>query len=229
MCERYVLPDKRTVDLEFQPDLTWWKFRPRFNCAAHQYLPAVRLHEDKSEGIMMRWGFIPAWAEGKATAGSPTNIAADDIADSMLFGAPWLAGRRCIVPAGGFYTWRLTASRHRQPYFVRLTDRSAFGMAAIWDRSVTEEDDVIESFAIILVAANELLRETASSSPWMPAILRRRDYHTWLRGSAPEARAALISYRPQGMLAHAVSPRVNSTAHDDANLVLPVRSGSTHL
>jgi putative SOS response-associated peptidase YedK len=114
--------------------------------------------------------------------------------------------------------------KYRQPFFVSLMDRSVFGVAAIWDRWVSEDDDVIESCSLIRVAANELVAGIAKSDRRMPAILRRVDYERWLRGTPVEARAALRPYDARGMDAHAVSPRINSAADDDADLIRPIHS-----
>jgi putative SOS response-associated peptidase YedK len=103
-----------------------------------------------------------------------------------------------------------------------LLDRSIFGVAGVWDRSIGEDDDVIESCSLIRVPANELLRDIANTEHRMPGILRRRDYQTWLRGTPVEAKAALHSYSASGMQAYAVSPRINSTAADDPDLIRPV-------
>jgi putative SOS response-associated peptidase YedK len=223
MCERYALPLQVAAEREFTPDLAWWKFTTRFNVAAHQYAPAIRLHQGQSEAVMMRWGLIPGWAEGKFDGVPPTRIAADQIEDSMAHREPWMGGRRCILPIAGYYVWQLTAARYRQPYFVHLSDRSVFGLAGVWDRSVGDDDDVIESFSVICVPANELLRRVAGAEPLMPAILKRRDYQAWLRGTRGEAKSALHTYGSDGMQAHAVSPRVNSTSMDDAGLIRPTR------
>jgi putative SOS response-associated peptidase YedK len=222
MCDRYVLPDQVAAEREFLPALAWWKFAAKFNVAAQQYVPAIRIHDGQAEGMMMRWGLIPSWAEGKPTADPAASIDMDHMEDSNIYRMPWLGSQRCILPASGFYAWQLTSANYRQPYFVRLTNRSVFGVAAVWDRSVSEEDDVIESCSIIRVPANALLADIANSDGRMPAILRRRDYDTWLRGTPVQAKAALQPYNPAWMQAYPVSPRINSNAADDAGLIQPV-------
>jgi putative SOS response-associated peptidase YedK len=223
MCERYALPAQVAAEREFTPDQAWWNFGARFNVAANQYAPAIRVHQGQSEAVMMRWGLIPGWAEGKFEEEPPSRIAADQVEGSAAHREPWIAGRRCILPVAGYYVWQLTAARYRQPYFVQLSDRSVFGLAGVWDRSVGDDDDVIESFSVICVAANELMRRVAGAEPLMPAILKRRDYQVWLRGRPAEAKAVLRAYGSDGMQAHAVSPRINSTSMDDAALIRPTR------
>jgi putative SOS response-associated peptidase YedK len=168
----------------------------------------------------MRWGLIPASAEGRAGE-SPTIVDVEAILDSPVFRTPWLEGQRCILPMSGFYAWQLTNRRYRQPHFVRLLDRSVFGVAAVWDRSVAEEEDVIESCALVCVPPNDLIVRIANTDGYMPAILRRKDYQTWLRGTPVAAKATLRPYYKSGMQAYAVSPRVNSTAPDDSGLIQP--------
>jgi putative SOS response-associated peptidase YedK len=220
MCQRYALPDQATVEREFMPSRSWWNFTAKYNVAPNQYVPSIRWHDAQSEAAMMRWGLIPSAAEGRIGE-SPLTIDASEIMASPTFRTPWLEGQRCILPMSGFYAWQLTNRRYRQPYFIRLSDRSVFGVAAVWDRSVSEEDDVIESCSIICVSPNDLLVSVANTDGRMPAILRRKDYQTWLRGTPVAAMATLLPYNKGGMQAYPVSPRINSTAPDDPGLLHP--------
>jgi putative SOS response-associated peptidase YedK len=68
----------------------------------------------------------------------------------------------------------------------------------------------------------------ANTEHRMPAILRRRDYEIWLRGTPVEANGALLPYRADWMQAHEVSPRINSAALDDASLTRPARGMSSN-
>jgi putative SOS response-associated peptidase YedK len=222
MCERYVLSDQVAAEREFLPAKAWWKFTAKFNVAARQFVPAIRVHGGQTEGMMMRWGLIPSWAEGRPTGDAMACVDMARIERSNAYRMPWLSGQRCILPASGFYTWRLTRENYRQPYFVRLVNRSVFGLAAVWDRSESEDGDVIESCSVIRVAANDLLSGIALSDGLMPGILRRRDYDTWLRGTPAAAKAALLPYRSAWMQAYAISPRINSVEIDDAELIQPV-------
>ena len=221
MCRRYALPNILAVEREFLPANLWWKFEPHSNIAPGRYVPAIRLHDRASEGVMMRWGFIPGWAEGN-TKHSRAMADAANLVRSRFFRDSWLEGRRCILPMAGFYVWELTAGRYRQPHFVYLRDRKVFGVAGVWDRSEVDGDDVIESCSIITVPANELLQTVDGESQLMPAILRRRDYQVWLQGTPAEAKAALHSFRADWMQYHPVSPLINSPDVDVPQLRSPV-------
>jgi len=225
MCTRYAVPDQQTVEGEFSPRRTWWKFTERFNVAPAQRTPVVRLHERESEGVVMRWGLIPSWTKGTLGAGrAEIHAPSEAVQTSSLFGPIWRESQRCIVPLAGFYVWQLTNARYRQPYFVQFLGQPVFGVAAVWDRWVTDEDDVIESCALITAPPNSLLADVQGSSQSMPAILRREDYELWLHGKPGEVHALLRTYPAERMLTHPVSPRVNSLVEDDWLLARAVRS-----
>ncbi|MGO9931189.1 MAG: SOS response-associated peptidase family protein, partial [Steroidobacteraceae bacterium] len=76
-----MLPEQAAAEREFLPTRAWWSFTPRFNVAARQYVPAIRWHDGQSEAVMMRWGLIPSWAEGRAGQ-QPTTVDLDAILES---------------------------------------------------------------------------------------------------------------------------------------------------
>ena len=170
---------------------------------------------------MMRWGLVPSSAKGDVARRECARVRGDALLSSEDFRSAWLSGQRGIVPLAGFYVWQRTQAGHRQPYYVRLVNRLVFGVAVLWDRSVTDDDDVVESCALVTVPANPLLAEIDSTTAQMPAILRREDYDTWLRSSVPEARALLQTYPQTRMVSHAVAPHVNDLEFDEPWLIQP--------
>jgi putative SOS response-associated peptidase YedK len=223
MCERYVIPGQDEVEREITLAHGWWKFTARFNIGIFQNVPVIRMHAGESEGVMMRWGLIPAWSEGKPTKEKATLADVESMERADLFRESWWQAKRCILPAAGFYVWQLTSQRHRQPFFVRLVNRPVFGMAGLWATSQNEEgDDVIESCALVTVPSNALMKEVNNTSPRMPAILQREDYQTWLSGTPAKAKALLQTYPNDRMLTHPVSPRVNRADDDDPALIRAV-------
>src|SRR5450631_96107 len=141
MSQRYVLPDQASAEREFLPETAWWKFDAKYNVAPEQYVPAIRLHDAKSEGVMMRWGLIPSWTEHHPTGKPKSSVKAERVETARIYRGAWLNRQRCILPFAGFYLWQLTPEKYRRPFFVKLLDRSVFGVAAVWDRWVSDEDD----------------------------------------------------------------------------------------
>jgi putative SOS response-associated peptidase YedK len=216
------MPDQALAERELAPQCTWWRFSASFNVAPSRYVPAVRLHDGKSEAVMMRWGLIPAWAQGDLSVAQWLRLSCADLERSPLFRGPWLNGQRCILPFAGFYTWRLTPAGHRQPYFVHADGRPMFAVAAVWDRTEGDDGDVIEGCAILTVPANALVASIQTATREMPAILRPDDCDAWLHGTPAEARALLRTAPDTLLTGHAVSPRINSLVCDDAGLVRAV-------
>src|ERR1700682_1674550 len=64
MCKRLVIPEQEDAEKELSVMHPWWRFSVRFNVAVTQRVPVARLHDLETEGVMMRWGFVPAPEEG---------------------------------------------------------------------------------------------------------------------------------------------------------------------
>ena len=218
MSERLVIPSRADVEREFSVARPWWQFSLRFNVAVSQRVPVVRMHERETEGVMMRWGLVPAAAKGDVTQGNG-RAPSDTLHSAEPLRSPWLHGQRGILPLAGFYVWQRTEAGHRQPYYVRLVNRPVFGVGVIWENSATDDDDVVESCALVTVPANELLTEVDSTADGMPAILRREDYAAWLGSTVAQAKGLLVTYPQTRMVTHPVGPYVNDLELDEPRLI----------
>ena len=217
-----MIPDQVDAEKEISIGQPWWKFSVRFNVAVTQRVPVARLHNQETEGVMMRWGFQPQPEEGDERDVGAALVRSDSILTSSDYRRAWLYGQRCVVPLAGFYLWHLLPSGVSQPFYVRLVNRAVFGVAALWERTVLEEgEDVVESCALLTVPANPLMAEIDGRSGQMPAILRRQDYDGWLKATASKAQSLLQTYPAERMVTHPVSPRVNYLEFDDDLLIRP--------
>ena len=212
------------MDREFHLTHRWWQFSARYNVRVSQSVPGVLLHQGDSEGVMLRWGWPPRKEGGVCIPGTAW-LKHDELGSSKERREVWLSGQRCIVPLAGFYVWQLSSSGIRQPFYVRLVNRPVFGVAGLWQRTLIDEDedDVIESCALLTVPSNLLLTEIDSSGTQMLAILGREDYGAWLSGTTAEAQALLQSYPHERMLAHPVPPYVNYPEYDGPPLIHAIR------
>jgi putative SOS response-associated peptidase YedK len=221
MSARLVIPDRADVEAELAVDHPWWQFSVHYNIAVPDSIPVARMHGNESEGVMMSLGLIPATAKGDMRRRGPARVYADYVS-SGDFRTAWFHGQRGIVPLAGFYLWQPTAAGHRQPYYVRLVNRLVFGVAALWERSVSEEDEVIETCALLTVPANPLLAEIDGEDGQMPAILRREEYDPWLRSRVADAKELLATHPQTRMVCHPVGPYVNDPRLDGPELLRPV-------
>ena len=95
------------------------------------------------------------------------------------------------MPVIGFYEWQVEPDGKKQPYFVHVTDRPEFGLAAVWDRTEADDGSAIESFAIVTLPASPFMAEIHNAKKRQPAILRHEDHDAWLMDGPDKAFAAL--------------------------------------
>ncbi|HXS28424.1 MAG TPA: SOS response-associated peptidase family protein [Steroidobacteraceae bacterium] len=224
MTLRLVIPGRREVDGELSVERPWWQFSVRFNVAISQNIPIARMHERDCEGVMMRWGLALASERDGIELTSRGVVRCDTLRSDDDLRAPWLNGQRGIVPVAGFYLWQRSSAGHHQPYYVRLVNRPVFGVAALWVHAETAAGEVVESCALIAVDANPLVAEIDNVTAQMPAILRPRDYRTWLASGVSRANELLQPYPQIQMVCHPVGPHVNYLDFDGPSLIRPAAS-----
>ncbi len=224
MCGRYVSPEDAAIEREFNLLHTEWQFPASFNVAPTQLVPIVRMHDGEREGVRLRWGLIPFFAQGVPPKYSTINARIETVQTAASYRGPWSRGQRCLVVARGFYEWQTqTDGKTKVPYYIHLNDQDIFAFAGLWDSSRNAQGERIESCTHLTMPANRLLAEIHNTQSRMPAILAKEDRQAWLEGTPEEAWAALKPYPDEHMVAWAVSTRVNKPANDDATLIEPAR------
>ena len=204
--------------LNFQGDL-----QPRYNIAPTQMVPVVRGPDRRVEAL--RWGLVPFWSKDPKGAGRMVNARSETVAKRPAFRDSF-RNRRCLVLADGYFEWR-REGKQKQPYWFRMADERPFLMAGLWDRWIdrhAEESNVLETFTILTTAANSLVDEVHDR---MPVILSPNDYDRWLVSDSQSPEELMHMFEPYDageMRMDAVSTRVNSVHHDDADCVQLVRT-----
>ena len=194
---------------------TGWNFAANFNTTPAQVIPVIRAHNGKTEGVMMRWGFA-----GRGGFNAPV----ETLASGAEFRESWKRGRRCIIPALGFYEWHVNPDASERPYYIHPDDQDVFGFAGLWARSSADANTVTECCSIITLPANPLISEIHNSGARMPALLTRELRELWLFGTVDSAGTALAAYADERLLAYPVSDRINSPHNNDENLVEPLET-----
>jgi putative SOS response-associated peptidase YedK len=215
MCRCYVSPDASSLEREFGLVRTGWIFAANFNTTPEQTVPVIRANDGKTQSIMMRWGLA---------ARASFNAPVERLASSAEFREPWNRGRRCIVPALGFYEWHVNPDASEQPYYIHPDDQDVFGFAGLWTRSSVDANTVTECCSIITLPASALISEIHNCGPRMPAILTREQRELWLFGAVDFAGTALAPYADERLLAYAVSDRINSPHSSGEILVEPLET-----
>ena len=217
MCGRYTLTSPEDIAARFGLGaLAETRIEPRFNVSPSQSVPVIRTHDGATGLEMMRWGFQPAWMKG--TRPPPINARGETLLERPMFkGAVNKA--RCLIPADGFYEWRVVAGRKaKQPMHIRLKGRELFAFAGIWTWG---GEEVGPTCAIITTAPNELV---ATIHDRMPVILTEHGERLWMDADAPteEALSVLMPYPADLMEAFAVSTAINRAGRDAPEMVAPL-------
>jgi putative SOS response-associated peptidase YedK len=194
----------------------------RYNIAPGGRIPAVRTgtREGKvsRELVAPQWGLVPSWARDDA---SPVvNARAESLAEKPTFRDAFRA-RRCLIPASGFYEWKISG-RAREPWLFRLREDEPFAMAGLWETWRAPDGTERESCAVVTTAPNALMEPIHHR---MPAILTGFDaWNAWLDPeiTPPAALASLLRpFSVEAMTATAVTPQVNNIRHDSPACLAP--------
>ncbi|MCK4257189.1 SOS response-associated peptidase, partial [candidate division WOR-3 bacterium] len=160
------------------------KFKPVFHISAYSgpSLPVIT-NENASNIQFLNWGLIPHWVKDETSAKSimlkTVNARSETIFEKPSFRTS-IRYKRCIVIADGFFEWREFEGK-KYPYFIKLSNDDAFGLAGIWDRwKNNQTGNIVNTFSIITTRANPLLEMIHNTKKRMPVILRQDDEKRWL-------------------------------------------------
>lgn len=139
------------------------------------------------EPQLFTWGLVPGWVKGDAQRvelwNRTLNARGETIFDKPAFRAA-ARQRRAIVHVEGFYE-HFHFGKKAYPHFIRLKDREAFALAALWEEWTDRESNTLwRTFSIVTTEANGLMRrihnKPGSEGPRMPLILADGEEEHWL-------------------------------------------------
>jgi putative SOS response-associated peptidase YedK len=190
----------------------------RWNACPSQELLVIRQHPQTGERSLdlLKWGLIPYRCRDPKGGRKPINAKSETVAQLPMFRDAYRK-RRCILPVDGFYEW-MAIKGAKQPYAIAMKEGSPFGIAAIWENWKNPEGEWVRTFAVLTTPANELVGRIHDR---MPAILKPADYDRWL-GDEPDPGDLLRPFPADPMRMWPISPRVNSPANDDEELLVEV-------
>jgi putative SOS response-associated peptidase YedK len=198
------------------------EYRRRYNAAPAQQV-LVLLEESQTGGRlaeMMRWGLVPHWAKDPSVGYKMINARAETVLEKPAYRS-LMKSRRCLVPADGFYEWRVAADGKKEPARFTLDAGELFAFAGLWSRWLDHASgELLDSCTILTTVANELV---APVHDRMPVILPRAAEDAWLDPELPPAAAAalLVPYPAELMRALPASRRLNSARYDEPELLEP--------
>lgn len=199
-------------------------YRPRYNIAPSTVHPVLRARDGRRELVPATWGFTARIARGGAGPSLLANARAESARTKPTFRDAF-AARRCVIPADGFYEWT-GAKGARRPTWFHPTGGGLLRLAGLYQPAKDPDAGGVDvRFTILTTDASA---DVAEVHDRMPVLLAPGDVDLWLGDGADLERVeALLRPAPRGTLsARPVSPRVNSVAHDDPDLLREVTVGS---
>jgi putative SOS response-associated peptidase YedK len=214
MCGRFFLDAKAGDIVEHYnappPDL----FTASYNIAPTT--PVLVYGGDSFD--LYRWGLIPSWAKDPSMGNRMFNARAETVAEKPSFRSAYKR-RRCLLPASGFYEWRLENGR-KQPYCCHI-DHQLFSMAGIWEHWQDAEGNEIQSCALITTEARGAMSELHQR---MPVYIAPSEYEAWLDCSndrTDEADRLLRESAPDYRY-YAVNTTVSNSRNEGPDLIKPM-------
>lgn len=226
MCGRLTLSTPARVvaeqfGLDRVPELA-----PRYNIAPGQPVAVVRERRSAPERTLeLRvWGLVPSWARDASLGARLINARAETVTTRRAYRDAF-RGRRCLVPADGFYEWQARGRNPKQPYHVRPRATPLFGIAGLYERWCGREGKALDTCTLITTEANEPMRPVHGR---MPVLLPPESWSTWLDPRCQDLEALQALLRPSPAESLELVPvglRVNDVRHDDPECVRPVPGG----
>ncbi|XP_029835742.2 abasic site processing protein HMCES isoform X1 [Ixodes scapularis] len=243
------------------------KYKPSYNISPRTYHPVLlnsclapgdkRVKKEKGvdEGVIMtsmRWGLVPSWhtSDPRNFLFNTVNCRVEECMERRSFKGAIAAGRRCVVPAEGFFEWHKEDKTSRQPYLVYFRQPKAVSMAVrtwddisdahqlmqggqwagprlltmagLFDVSTCEED--LYSFTILTMNSPKYLQ-------WLhdrvPVILSGEDaVAEWLDPNNSFEKLTRSVHCPKDLEWHPVSSEVGKVTNNSVKCVLPISKTS---
>lgn len=189
----------------------------RYNIAPTQPVIVIVEPEGHREARTLQWGLIPYHA--RDTKRPLVNVRGETVQAKGLFHTLWKRGNRCLIPATGFYEWRVLGKGRKQPVHIRLKEGRPMAFAGLWD-DWKQHDRALSTCTILTTRPNELIE---SLHDRMPAIVRPEDYERWLSDTTESTLADILRpYPADAMRMFPVSTFVNAASNEGPACIEPV-------
>jgi putative SOS response-associated peptidase YedK len=163
-------------EIEYEPS-------EALNGFTYPKLPVIT-NKDASNIQLFNWGLIPSWAKDNSFRKNTLNARIETIAEKPSFSNS--VQNRCLVLVDGFYEWQWLddKGKKKQKYELSLPNKEAFALAGLWNEWVDNETgEVIPTFTILTIEADELMARIHNSKKRMPVIVSEQEEMMWLQGA----------------------------------------------
>lgn len=138
---------------------------------------------------LYHWGLIPHWAKDKELRKNTLNARIETIEEKPSFRS--YVKNRCLVLIDGFYEyqWQDTKGKVKKPFLMTMPDGEPFALGGLFSHWTDKTSgDMLSTFTILTMDANEQMAEIHNTKKRMPLILRRDTEMDWLEGKIEKVR-----------------------------------------
>lgn len=216
MCGRNALfVDQDELEARFDADvIADGGYQPRYNIAPTDGLEVIT-NEDPDKIDRFHWGLIPAWADDPKDG--LINARSETVAEKSVFKHAWET-RPCLVLSSGFYEWKDTDGKTKQPYRIYRKDDPVFAMAGVWEEWEKGSRSV-SCVTVLTTTPNELMEPLHHR---MPVVLPNDAESMWLTSDPETRRELCVPYTKGDLVAEEISTKVNDPTNDDPSVVKPL-------
>lgn len=190
----------------------------RYNIAPTQDVPFIHLDKEGNQAVSDgRWWLVPHWAKELQSRYPMFNARSEDAEKKPAFRDAY-KGRRCLVPADGWYEWTKGEDGGKDPWYIHLPDRAPFSFAGLWAHNSALD---VVSFTLLTASAVSPIDKVHTR---MPIVLDEGVYDQWLdpETPVPDAKDLLQHNRGADFEFYRVGRQVNSSKSDEASMVEPL-------
>ena len=197
-----------------------------YNVAPTQDVYAVLVDGGVRRLEMLHWGLVPRWAKDPKVGNRMINARAETLATKNAY-KPAFRKRRCIIPADGFYEWKVVpGQKQKQPMFIHRPDDEPMAFAGLWEvwKRPGDQPDELHSCTIITGAANQKMEPVHDR---MPIMLPPSAWETWLDPAVDDLDLLgrfLVPAPSELIEMHPVSTEVNNVRNQGPHLLDQVES-----
>ena len=192
--------------------------KPVYHINAYQFpaCPVITRQEpDKLQ--LYHWGLIPRWVKSREDAdgirAKTINARSESIFEKPSFRSAIRTGKRCLIPATGFFEWH-TIGRQKFPFYIHSKEQPIFSFAGIWDEwPDPETGELVYTYSMLTTDANPLLAAIHNSKERMPCILSPEAEQAWLGSDLSETEVLTLldhRYPARQMHSHSISKLITS-------------------
>lgn len=221
MCGRYSLTDFAHIQARFGLSGPTIMTEDNYNVSPGHFMPIIYKENGENKILSMKWGLIPSWAKDIKIGYKLINARDDTLLQKPMW-KNLARHSRCLVPASGFYEWKIDEIGEKQPYFIHIKEFLYFTFAGLFSVWKDVEGHPIYSFTIITTDAN---KEMSGLHNRMPVILDKEDEDKWLDPDldSDELISEFLHPAPDGSLKiYPVSKDVNKPKNNNPTLLDPI-------